>query len=299
MEKETLGISILVGTLVLFILFVYIQSLFSFRNKEDNRFNENLYQYRKTLYFLFVLLVGVLWLVKVITIDDWQTLIILAGIVIFIDIFVFSTPTITKIWQTEFQAYDPLKTYIQENSYIEEKQQNKLNYFSQLIQIAPFIKSEIDKEQLPFLDALGLFLNYYSITFGLGAHLYEVTIKDNDGDALSNDFIKILQTIKQTHTLDWESMLDNLDIDTNDSNDIERLIIETLWNGDIVGLDREEKHGKGMAHICPVFVGDNHTFIIFLEEIQQRVYEIDALFITNLAFLFCFLEDQNLAEKLN
>lgn len=301
MEKDTLGITILVGALVLFILFVYIQSLRSFRNKEDNRFNENLYQYRKTLYFLFVLLVGFLWLFKLIAIDNWQTLIILAGIVVFIDIFVFSTPTITKIWQTELQAYDPLKTYIQENSYIEEKQQNKLNYFSQMVQIAPFVKSEIDKEKLPFLDTLGLFLNYYSTTFGLSVHLYEVLIKEDNGsieDALINNFVKILETIKQRHTLDWDSMLDNLEIDNNDErSDIEEFIMEKLWGGEIVALDREEKHGKGMAYICPVFVGDNHTLIIFIEEIQQRVYEIDALFITNLAFLFCFLEDQNAVEN--
>lgn len=283
-------ISVLVGALLLFILFVYIQSWRSFRNKEDNRFNENLYQYRKTLYFLFVLSLIAFWIIDFISIDDWKRLVILAGIAVFIDIFVFSTPTIKSIWKTEFQSYDPLKTYIQENSYIEEKQQNKLNYFSQLLQIAPLIKSDIDKKQLPFPDALELFLSYYADTFGLRIHLYEVKAKDNEIEYEPIDiFIKIIQIIKQTHTLDWESMPDNLTI--NDERDIEEAIIETLWNGNIVALDREEKHGKGMAHICPVFAGENHTFVLFIEEVYQRVYEIDALFITNLACLFCFLED--------
>lgn len=54
LEKEALGFSILIGILLLFILYVYIQSWRSFRNKEDNRFNENLYQYRKTLYFFYL-----------------------------------------------------------------------------------------------------------------------------------------------------------------------------------------------------------------------------------------------------
>ncbi|WP_018931549.1 type II toxin-antitoxin system SpoIISA family toxin [Gracilibacillus lacisalsi] len=296
MEKETVIISILVGVLLLFILFVYIQSLRSFHDKEDNRFTENLYQYRKTLYFLFVLVIGALWLVEIISIDDWQKLVILAGMAVFIDIFVFSTPTIKKIWKTEFQSYDPLKTYIQENSLIEEKQQDKLNYFSQLLQIAPFIKSDIDKKQLDFPDSLNLFLSYYADTFGLRVHLYEVKPKDLETEYEPIDiFIKTIQTIKQTHTLDWESMLDNLVIDNEDN--IERVIMETLWNGDIVALDREEKHGKGMAHICPAFVGENHTFILFIEEIHERVYEIDALFITNLACLFCFLEDEKLVTN--
>ncbi|MFD2657247.1 type II toxin-antitoxin system SpoIISA family toxin [Gracilibacillus thailandensis] len=296
MEKETVIISILVGVLLLFILFVYIQSLRSFHDKEDNRFTENLYQYRKTLYFLFVLVIGALWLVEIISIDDWQKLVILAGMAVFIDIFVFSTPTIKKIWKTEFQSYDPLKTYIQENSLIEEKQQDKLNYFSQLLQIAPFIKSDIDKKQLDFPDSLNLFLSYYADTFGLRVHLYEVKPKDLEAEYETIDiFIKTIQTIKQTHTLDWESMLDNLVIDNEDN--IEKVIMETLWNGDIVALDREEKHGKGMAHICPAFVGENHTFILFIEEIHERVYEIDALFITNLACLFCFLEDEKLVTN--
>ncbi|WP_231710742.1 type II toxin-antitoxin system SpoIISA family toxin [Gracilibacillus suaedae] len=280
----------------MFILFVYIQSLRSFHDKEDNRFTENLYQYRKTLYFLFVLAIGALWLVEIVSIDDWKKLVILAGMAVFIDIFVFSTPTIKKIWKTEFQSYDPLKTYIQENSLIEEKQQDKLNYFSQLLQIAPFIKSDIDKKQLDFPDSLNLFLSYYADTFGLRVHLYEVKPKDFETEYEPIEvFIKTVQTIKQTHTLDWESMPDNLVVD-NEAN-IERIIMETLWNGDIVALDREEKHGKGMAHICPVFVGENHMFIIFIEEIHERVYEIDALFITNLACLFCFLEDENLVTN--
>lgn len=290
MGKETIVITILVGTLLLFILFVYIQSWRSFFKKEDHRFNENLYQYRKTLYFLFVLSIVALWIVEFISIDEWQRLAVLAGITIFIDIFVFSTPTIKSIWKTEFQSYDPLKTYIQENSYIEEKQQNKLNYFSQLLQIAPLVKSDIDKKQLVFSDALALFLSYYADTFGLRVHLYEVKPKDNELEYEPLDiFIKTIQTIKQTHTLDWESMPDNLVVD--DENNAEDTIIETLWNGDIVALDREEKHGKGMAHICPVFAGENHTFVLFIEETHQRVYEMDALFITNLACLFCFLEE--------
>ncbi|MGP4041809.1 type II toxin-antitoxin system SpoIISA family toxin [Gracilibacillus sp. D59] len=296
MDKETLGISILVGVLLLFILFVYIQSLRSFSNKEDNRFNENLYQYRKTLYFLFVLSVGILWIIDIISIVDWEMLVILAGMVIFIDIFVFSTPTIKKIWRAEFQSYDPLKTYIQENSYIEEKQQDKLNYFSQLIQVAPFVKSDIDKKQLDFPDSLGLFLNYYADTFGLRVHLYEVKTENIECEPI-DVFINTIQTVKQTHTLDWESMVDNLTIDNEKSSLTESFIVETLWNGDIVALDREEKHGKGMAHICPIFVRENHTFILFIEEIHQRIYEMDALFLTNLAFLFCFLEDQNLVKN--
>ncbi|SFL80477.1 Toxin SpoIISA, type II toxin-antitoxin system [Gracilibacillus orientalis] len=296
MGKETLVISILIGVLLLFILFVYVRSLRSFSNKEDNRFNENLYQYRKTLYVLFVLSIGTLWLAEVISIDDWQRLVILAGMAVFIDIFVFTTPTIKKIWKTEFQAYDPLKTYIQENSLIEEKQQDKLNYFSQLLQIAPFIKSDIEKKQLNFPESLDLFLCYYADTFGLRVHLYEVKAKDIEIEHEPIEvFIKTIQTIKQTHTLDWGSMPVNLAV--NDEGNTERLIMETLWNGDIVALDREEKHGKGMAHICPIFVGENHTFILFIEEIHQRVYEIDAMFITNLACLFCFLEDQNLVEN--
>ncbi|QGH35012.1 hypothetical protein GI584_13600 [Gracilibacillus salitolerans] len=296
MEKEALVISILVGVLLSFILFVYIQSLRSFHNKEDNRFNENLYQYRKTLYVLFVLSIGTLWLIEFISLDDWKKLVILAGLAIFIDIFVFSTPTIKKIWRTEFQNYDPLKTYIQENSLIEEKQQDKLNYFSQLLQIAPFIKSDIEKKQLDFPNSLNLFLSYYADTFGLRVHLYEVKPKDIETEYEPMEvFIKTIQTIKQTHTLDWGTMPVNLELDNEVNTD--RLVMDTLWNGDIVALDREEKHGNGMAHICPVFVGENHTFILFIEEIHQRVYEMDALFITNLACLYCFLEDQNLVRN--
>ncbi|WP_281269243.1 type II toxin-antitoxin system SpoIISA family toxin [Paraliobacillus ryukyuensis] len=216
----------------------------------------------------------------------------LVAIVIFIDIFVFSTPTITKIWKTEFQAYDPLKTYIQENSFIEEKQRDKLNYFSQLIQIAPYIKSEIELQHNDFLEGLGAFLNYYAEGFGLCIHLYNVeTVADQSEDERMNEFLDTIHRIKQTHTLDWLCMLDNLDVQGD--SDAEEVVIDNLWSGEIVALDREEKHGKGMSHLCPIFVGDDYIFILFIEEIYQRIYEIDALFITNLAFLYCYLETQN------
>lgn len=294
MEKETIGITILVGVLLVFILFVYIQSWRSFRNKEDNRFTENLYQYRKTLYFLFVISIGMLWVFKIILIHHWQTLVVLAGIVIFIDIFVFSTPTIKKIWRAEFQAYDPLKTYIQENSFIEEMQRDKLNYFSQLIQIAPLIRADIEMRQLTFAASLELFLSYYADNFGLRVHLYELNKLDTDFEPV-DVFINTIQTIKQTHTLDWESMMD-FETTTNDNNSIEIYIVEKLWNGEIVALDREEKHGKGMAHLCPIFAGEQRDILLFIEETHQRVYEMDALFITNLAFLFSFLESENLMD---
>src|SRR5699024_6730974 len=219
------------GILLVFILFVYIQSWRSFLNKEDNRFNENLYQYRKTLYFLFILSIGILWIFNIIFIHDWQTLIVLAGTVVFVDIFVFSTPTIKKIWRAEFQAYDPLKTYIQENSFIEEMQRDKLNYFSQLIQIAPSLKSDIETRQLPFALSLELFLSYYVDSFGLRVHLYEVNKMETDFQPV-DIFLKTIQTIKQTHTIDWESMIDSEAIPT-DSTSIEMYIVEKLLHGEI------------------------------------------------------------------
>ncbi|MDX8045914.1 type II toxin-antitoxin system SpoIISA family toxin [Gracilibacillus sp. S3-1-1] len=295
MGKTTFVIFVLAGILLSFILFVYIQSWRGFYNKEGNHFRENLYQYRKTLYVLFITSLFILWAMEVVTIDDWQRLAVLAVIIIFIDIFVFSTPTIKSIWKTEFQSYDPLKTYIRENTYMEERQQNKLNYFSQLLQITPLIKADIDQKQLSFPYALDLFLSYYANTFGLRVHLYEAKQKENELNAEPMDeFFKTIQVIKQTHTLDWESMPDNLTMD--DSPNAEEKIVETLWNGDIVALDREEKHGKGMAHLCPIFAAENHLFILFIEETNQRVYEMDALFLSNLACLFCFLEEENFVK---
>src|SRR5690625_3066431 len=86
--------------LLIFICFVYYRSWKSFYNKDDNRFKENLNQYRKTLYFIFVLIVGTLSLFKIIDKNDWQYLLMGAAMVIFIDISVFSTPTIKRIWNT-------------------------------------------------------------------------------------------------------------------------------------------------------------------------------------------------------
>ncbi|ENH97547.1 hypothetical protein J416_06033 [Gracilibacillus halophilus YIM-C55.5] len=295
MDKETVSISVSVVVLLVFILYVYIQSWMSFREKGNNQFNENLYQYRKTLYVLFVLVIGMLLLMQTISIEDnWKLLMMLAGMIVFIDIFVFSTPTIKKIWKTEFQAYDPLKQYIQENSLIEEKQKDKLNYFSQLVQIAPFLKNDIAKKRLDIADSLALFLSYYADHFGLRVHLYNVGEKHkitSDVDHLFSEFGETLQAIKHTHTLDWCTMPSNI---TKEDEDAERTVVETLWNGDIIALDREDKHGKGIAHLCPIFVGED-IFVLFIEEIHQQVYEMDALFLTNLACLYCFLEHEEKA----
>ncbi|HLS59715.1 MAG TPA: type II toxin-antitoxin system SpoIISA family toxin [Virgibacillus sp.] len=72
------------------------------QHKKTNRYKENLYHYHKTLYFIFVMIIGALSLFHIIDKKDWQYLLIGAAMIVFIDIAIFSTPPIKKIWNTEF-----------------------------------------------------------------------------------------------------------------------------------------------------------------------------------------------------
>ncbi|MFD2762061.1 type II toxin-antitoxin system SpoIISA family toxin [Lentibacillus juripiscarius] len=82
-------------------------------------------------------MVGGLAFFQLIDKGDWQYLLMGAAVIIFVDIAVFSIPTIRKIWKTEFGSHDDIKEYIQKNDLMAENQQDKLNYFSELVQLAP------------------------------------------------------------------------------------------------------------------------------------------------------------------
>lgn len=286
-EFHFLWVQIAIGIFLVFLISVYIVSAVNFF-KVENRYRENLPLYRKTLYFLFTVLIGVLGMLNQIRIEDWKYLLMAAIAVVFTDIAVLSTPTITKIWNAEFGSHDDAKKYIQQNATNERNRKAKLNYFSQLVQTAHFVKGKIAEQGLNEREAFQTFLNYYPNEFGLKMVLYRMGIRSEHEEQISEEFRALITRIERVHSLNLEEMADIPKEDNRDSRSARERAIQQVWNGTVLALNKEEEN---IAHICPIFIRGKDSYVIFLIEDTGTLLELDPLLITDLAYIYLGIAD--------
>ena len=91
-------------------------------------FDLHLKNFRRSLYTLFLLSLGVGVITESINIEDWTYILSLTAIVVFIDLSVLLTPSILKIWQAEFlTGSEFLEATIKENEKIQTDNRNLFN----------------------------------------------------------------------------------------------------------------------------------------------------------------------------
>lgn len=95
-------------------ILLIVLSLIYFWWRTD-KYVENLQAIRKSYYVLFFLLVCLGILTKQLQMSDWTMILSLASAAVFIDIAVFQTPDILKIWNTEFQHSNYIRKTIRKN----------------------------------------------------------------------------------------------------------------------------------------------------------------------------------------
>ncbi|WP_322904282.1 type II toxin-antitoxin system SpoIISA family toxin [Paenibacillus sp. SGZ-1009] len=109
-----------------------VSSVYKFHKNPEN-FTDDLWKYRKILYTLFIVFVGLGIICGYIDYKNWHVLLQLVAFVIFADLGVFQTPNITKIWNAEFQQRTKIEKVIEVNTDFIQSTSIKLQVFSEVI----------------------------------------------------------------------------------------------------------------------------------------------------------------------
>ena len=137
-------------------------------------FDLHLKNFRRSLYTLFLLSLGVGVITESINIEDWTYILSLTAIVVFIDLSVLLTPSILKIWQAEFlTGSEFLEATIKENEKIQRAMVTKVGYMSVLVQdsLYYFQQKSVPDNEDEYLSELIKYLALYCDEFGLKVDL--------------------------------------------------------------------------------------------------------------------------------
>ncbi|RLQ94238.1 type II toxin-antitoxin system SpoIISA family toxin [Falsibacillus albus] len=243
--------------MLLAVLLIYIVGIWLFSVFRQMEYYLVLRMLRKTFYVIFVVGLGIGVIVGDLEPADWKLILQLAAVIVFIDISVLLTPSIMKIWNTEFQYGDFFKDTIQKNDAIQRNMVKKTNYMSYMLQ----------QTTLPFEGepvTLHQYLNIYAEQFGLSVFVYELGNSIEEGE-LRASIRSTLSTITNTYNIE--------ELDTDD-------IAVMLFESEIVSLDGED------LMIIPAYPSSANMVLAVLHNQNGILLEVDAIHIANLVYLY-------------
>ncbi|NHM32487.1 type II toxin-antitoxin system SpoIISA family toxin [Neobacillus terrae] len=278
-----------------FKIFVSILLAFSIGNLvfflvDNMKYHASLRALRKTLYTIFIGAVALGILMDEIKISNWQFLITLTAIVIFIDLSLILTPSIMKIWKAEFQYGDYVENVIEANNKIHRGTMRRVGTMSEMIQNAGtyFEEEAIPEPNAIFeRDELEKYLKLYSDQYGFALQLWELAVEPFDANLIpSEERAKMNNEELETYIEDV-SLLQAIN---RLVDDIERLnsfelgnekeeYVSSLFHSEIISLIKED------SMIVPVYM-EQRSMLIVLKNTSGELLEVDAVHITNLIYLF-------------
>lgn len=190
--------------------------------------------------------------------------------IIFVDITVLMTPSILKIWQTEFQTDSEFfEETILKNERIQRAMVTKVGIMSVILQESNFYfeKRPIPNDWNQYVNELNEFVNQYCQEFGLYVQIRDLSITEFDLE------IDIKEKIKQE--LQKIDRINNFGF--KESNIVE--YIEALFNTEIISLVDND------SMLVPIYLED-HSLIIVLKNNKGILLEVDGVHIANLVHLF-------------
>jgi hypothetical protein len=132
LELHKKGSKAYYGFFFVSIVIYIIYATHSFR-KDPEKFTDDIWKLRKVLYVLFLIVISIGIVLGYVDFRDWKILLQLTAIIIFVDLAVFQTPSITKIWNAEFQHRSKIEKTIEVNVEFIASTGMKLQIFSDAI----------------------------------------------------------------------------------------------------------------------------------------------------------------------
>ncbi|WP_227522126.1 type II toxin-antitoxin system SpoIISA family toxin [Bacillus solitudinis] len=270
------------------IMLVFVVGNFAFFFFSPLKYHLSLRTIRKALYTLFIGAIIVGLLVNEVKLSNWQFLLTLTAIVIFIDLALLLTPSIMKIWNTEFQYSDYVENIIMTNRKIQKGTMRRVGTMSEMIQDAGTYFSELQKEELrDKKKQLEKYLRMYAEKYGFLVQLWDLEYDPIEATHLSSKQKEGLEEAEINSLADNFGFLEGI---KRVLSDIERLnsfefgkekevYAESLFQSEIVSLISED------SMIVPIYLDDGNMIVILKNE-KGELLEVDAIHITNLIVLF-------------
>lgn len=238
---------------------------------------------RKTLYTLFIGAISTGLLMDELQLSNWEFILTLTAIVIFMDLAILLTPSIMKIWSAEFQYTDYVEDIIKTNDKIHKAMVYRVEAVSEMIQK----NNELLSPSRGYTEQeLNNYLDMYAEKFGFNVQIHRVRGIEFSADdvdpavkgGLAADEIQVLvEAYRLTEgirmTVEQIKTINNFDLNNEEED------VESLAQSAVVSLVDDE------SMLVPVFMNTDQ-FIIVLKKEMGDVLEVDAIHITNLIYLF-------------
>ncbi|WP_160118409.1 type II toxin-antitoxin system SpoIISA family toxin [Bacillus sp. V59.32b] len=253
------------GVLIVYVVFTWLFAIIKPLN-----YGIYLKLLRKTLYVLFILTLGLGIISGRVDLNDWLFIVTVTALTVFIDLSVLMTPSILKIWRTEFQnGSEFLEEMIKKNDKIQKSMVAKVGYMSVLIQKSDlyFEDLQIPENQREYAKGLETYLEQYSDEFGLKVHIREFPTFFHENESEIKDKIKTeLIKIDRIHNFDFNYK----EIDE---------YIDAVYNSEIISMVEND------SMIIPIYL-ENRNIIVVLKNDKGTLLEVDGVHIANLVYLF-------------
>lgn len=243
---------------------------------------------RKALYTLFIVAVALGILMDEVAISNWQFLLTLVAIVLFMDLAILLTPSILKIWNAEFQYTDYVENIIKTNDKILRATINRLEVMSGMIQQADgyFNNHVFPLDQSP-KERLELYLDAYGRVFGFQVQVWEVEpelvshsmLDISNVESLSSEEI---QRIEDYYSLQMginQTLIEIAQLNAFDYGKEFETHLDALSQSTVISLIKED------SMIVPIFM-DERQLLVVLKNRNGELLEVDAVHITNLVYLY-------------
>lgn len=221
---------------------------------------------RKGLYTLFI--VGILWAYLNGQLDylDWKIILQMVAAVIFVDLSIFQTPNILKIWSAEFQYGDAIVDNIKKNEARIQYMNRKLNVYSKIIQVAeddlnpmPAAATEVIYER-----ELRKFLEKYTNEFDFSLRFHFLPDDMDQEDTVKESIVTALDRIENL-----------FNVTVGNKGDV----TNSLFDAKTYAFDSEQ------LAVIPIY-GGSRNFLIILSAKEGSVIEVDLMNIINLVTIF-------------
>ena len=257
---------IYVSILILFSLFACMMAIV-----RPAIFDLHLKNFRRCLYTLFIISLGIGILTDGIEIMNWKYLLSLTAIAVFIDLSILLTPSILKIWQAEFlTGSEFLEATIKENEKIQRAMVKKVEHMSVLVQdaIYYFEQVSIPESREEYMIGLNTYLLQYGDEFGLSFDIIQYE---------ADESVDLDQSIKET----IKQKLNRIDHIHNFGFNQQLLLsyTESIFNLEVIPLEDQD------ALLIPVHLR-SYNFIIVLKKDKGIPIEVDGVHVANLVHIY-------------
>jgi hypothetical protein len=247
------------------------------------RYHLSLRTLRKTLYTLFIGAISIGLLTDELQLSNWEFILTLAAIVIFMDLAILLTPSIMKIWSAEFQYTDYVEDIIKTNDKIHKAMVYRVEAMSEMIQK----NNELLSPSRNYTEQeLRNYLDLYAGKFGFNVQIHRVRDIEFSADDVDPSVLEGLAADEIQMLIEAYRLTEGIRMTVEQIKTINNFVfnseeddVETLAQSAVVSLVDDE------SMLVPVFM-DTDQFIVVLKKEMGDVLEVDAIHITNLIYLF-------------